>query len=255
MAASPSAALLGGSSLVDCTQLIHEDTFGFFGCFFQRQILIDTRAKADQDAEEVGFRKEKYMMGCDVGTHIDSPNHFISGGRCIHELSMDELTAPGVVIDVSAKVQADGGADYELTVEDVAEWEATHGPIPPRSLVCMKTNWGDRFASATSTNDGGEYLNKDETGAMHFPGFSADVAQYLVSERDIAGIGIDTPSLDNGLSTTFPVHVIILGADKYQIENMHLAGVPEGQSCTFVSLPLKIKGGPEAEARVMAVLK
>ena len=114
MAASPSAALLGGSSLVDCTQLIHEDTFGFFGCFFQRQILIDTRAKADRDAEEVGFRKEKYMMGCDVGTHIDSPNHFISGGRCIHELSMDELTAPGVVIDVSAKVQADGGADYSV---------------------------------------------------------------------------------------------------------------------------------------------
>ena len=75
-----------------------------------------------------------------------------------------------------------------------------------------------------------------------------------MKERNVKGIGIDTGSLDAACAGGFPVHETILGADRYQIENMKLAEVPAGLGVTFISLPLKIKDGPEAETRVMAIL-
>jgi kynurenine formamidase len=115
-----------------------------------------------------------------------------------------------------------------MKVEDLAKWEMENGKIPEGALVVMKTGWGERFASSTKENLGGDYLNKDSEGNMHFPGFSVEAARWLVAERNFVGIGIDTPSLDYGLTSIFPVHVIILGADKYQIENMKLDEVPAG---------------------------
>ena len=165
-------------------------------------------------------------MSCDIGTHIDSPGHFIKGGRRIHELVMNELTAPGVVVDVTDKVK--NNSDYELTVDDLTQWETEYGLIPDGALIVMKTGWCSRFASHTVENKGGDYLNKDAEGNAHFPGFSVEAARWLVAERNFVGIGIDTGSLDFGLTETYPVHVVILGADKYQIENMKLDEVPAG---------------------------
>ncbi len=43
----------------------------------------------------------------------------------------------------------------------------------------------------------------------------------MIKERNINGIGIDTLSLDRGKSDDFNVHKIILGARKYQTENLN----------------------------------
>ena len=57
----------------------------------------------------------------DCGTHVDSPSHWGQPGgkaaRTISDLTMEELVAPGCVVDVRAKCEADH--DYLLTVEDV----------------------------------------------------------------------------------------------------------------------------------------
>ena len=119
----------------------------------------------------------------------------------------------------------------------------------------MKTGWGGKFPEALPDNDGGGYLNKDGKGVCHFPGFSVEAAEFLLDERSIVGIGIDTASLDYGMSTDFPVHMKVLGADKYQIENLNLAEVPQGANVTFVCMPLLIENAPESETRVFAVLK
>ena len=44
--------------------------------------------------------------------------------------------------------------------------------------------------------------------------------EWLLDRRDITAIGVDTLSLDVGESTTFDVHVTLLGADKYGLENV-----------------------------------
>lgn len=204
-------------------------------------------------------------MGCDCGTHIDSPFHWfpkINGkkSRTISELTVDELTAPGVVVDVSAKCAEN--CDYELTVDDLLQWEARNGPMPERCFVAMKTGWSAKFNDAVAyTNfDGkpGVYPANPELGTpggtMHFPGFATETAKFLIEQRSIVGIGIDTLSLDPGNSATFGTHATILGSDRFQVENLKLDGVPEAGLC-FVCLPIKIKDGPEAEARVMAIVK
>jgi kynurenine formamidase len=248
----PCAGLFVGKSFVDCTQTINPNAFTFCQCFFKSSEKCDTRPP---DGEIGGFRKEIYQLGCDVGTHIDSPIHFIPGGRAIHQLTLQELIAHGAVIDVSSKCAHNH--DYELTVQDVTDFEARFGRIPDKALVVMKTGWGSKFALATGANGyNNPYIGAregdDNTG--HFPGFHADAAQFLLDYREIVGIGIDTASLDYGMSATFPVHVKILGADKYQIENMDLSSCPEGMGMTFMALPIKVEGGPEAGARVVAVV-
>ena len=111
----------------------------------------------------------------------------------------------------------------------------------------MKTGWSKHFQSET------EYTNKDDKGVMHFPGFSKELAEFLVKERKIHGIGIDTLSLDTGSSTTYDTHVTMLKNNYYQIENMVLDNVPEHGGVVF-ALPLKITGGPEAQARIVVLV-
>ena len=191
-----------------------------------------------------GFANEAWVYGCDAGTHTDAPVHFFKGGRTITDLTPAELVAPAVVVDVAAKCAAD--ADYALSVEDLAAWEAAHGRIPDGSLVCMRTGWAAKFG------DPAAYCNADAAKTLHFPGFGEAAAKFLLSERSVAGIGIDTLSLDCGNSTSFPVHVAVLGASKYQVENMVLDAVPPA-GAVFVTLPFKVKGVQEASARVFCL--
>jgi len=273
---------LASNRLIDCTHTIDSSTFSFVASPSRQQatytrfdgtqgpcsegqfamaVLNDTRTVEPRNTS--GYIKCIYRMSCDVGTHIDAPSHWFPGSRDISQLKVEELTCNGVVIDVTSKISKrpysntnlhndintnSNDYDYELTVNDILDWEKKHNcKIPKKSLVVMKTGWSSRF------NDHKSYLGLDENGKSHFPGFSAEAAQYLAS-CDVQGLGIDTPSLDPGFSTTFPVHQIMLGSDRYLIENMLLDGVPE-IGVTFISLPLKIKGGPEAEARVLAIAR
>jgi hypothetical protein len=42
-----------------------------------------------------------------------------------------------VVIDVTEKVKKN--SDYELSIEDLINWEKKFGEIPNNSFICMKT--------------------------------------------------------------------------------------------------------------------
>jgi kynurenine formamidase len=152
-------------------------------------------------------------------------------------------------VDVRDTVAHD--VDYRVSVEDLRAWEARHGPIPAGALVVMRSGWGrhwsDRFAYLGSTTP------KDTT-TLHFPGFSREAAEFLIKERAIVGIGVDTASIDYGPSSDFIVHQVINGAGLYGVENIaHLDQVPEA-GATFIALPVKIKGGTGGPVRLIAII-
>ena len=60
----------------------------------------------------------------------------------------------------------------------------------------MNSGWDRRIGDSEA------FLNADAKG-MHFPGFSLEAAQFLTEERDIVGVGVDTLSLDVGISMPF----------------------------------------------------
>jgi kynurenine formamidase len=73
-------------------------------------------------------------------------------------------------------------------------------------------------------------------------------------ERNITGIGLDTPSIDYGKSKDFIVHQILCGADKLAIENIaNLDKLPCTGDMLF-AIPMQIKNGTGAPARVFAIL-
>jgi kynurenine formamidase len=89
---------------------------------------------------------------------------------------------------------------------------------------------------------------------LNFPGFSRESAEFLTTERNITGIALDTPSMDYGKSPDFPVHRVICGADKLALENIaHLDQLPPSGATLYV-IPMDIRGGTGAPARVFAII-
>ena len=86
-----------------------------------------------------------------------------------------------------------------------------------------------------------------------FPSISVEAADFLLTERNITGLGIDTLSPDNP-ANGYPVHKLILGANKYIVENIANAGsLPPVGSYSLV-LPMKIKDGTEAPVRMVGLI-
>jgi kynurenine formamidase len=188
-----------------------------------------------------GFAANALELPEHFGTHVDAPFHFAGPGHLfVNEIEVQDLVGPAVVVDVRDKVASD--EDYRLTAADLQAWERGHGRIPRGAIVIMFSGWGERW------DDPLAYRNFHD-GAQHYPGFSAESVQWLLDNRDIIGIGIDTLSIDYGPSTDFIAHRIINGADKWAVENLaNMDQIPEAGGLMVVS-PMKIEGGTGGTAR------
>lgn len=196
--------------------------------------------------EENGFFMQQWTFGEHTGTHVDIPAHFVADGETVDNYPAEMLVATAIVIDIAAK--AEDNPDAELTVEDLQAWEAENGEIPLGALVCMYSGWEERWSSVE------DFRNADEDGVMHFPGFHGEAAAFLVEERDIKGIAVDTLSLDNGPSTTFDTHLTILGAGLYGVENVANLAQIKGQMATVITGVPRWEAGSGGPARVIALL-
>lgn len=195
------------------------------------------------------YASGEFSMSEHAGTHIDAPLHFAEGMQSVDEIPIQKLVGSAIAIDIHVAVDID--PDYRLTRQDILDWESRYGAIPPGAVVLMYTGWGKRWP------DRERYLGSatpSDAKTLHFPGFSKDAAEFLITERKIDGIGIDTPSIDYGPSQDFVVHQVINGANLYGLENLaNLEKVPP-KGAILVALPIKIKGGTGGPVRVLAIL-
>lgn len=195
----------------------------------------------DQDYDRISpyqFRTHTIEMKEGMGTHIDAPAHCAEGGRSISEIDVNELASPCIVIDVSKKLHE----DYVVPLEDIHQFESEYGIIVQNSLVIVRTGW-DKFWSQPE-----KYRNQ-----LRFPSVSREVAAFLLNERNINGLGIDTLSPDNP-KNGYPVHKMLLNADKYIIENIaNSASLPPTGSYSL-ALPMKISQGTEAPIRLVGLI-
>ena len=191
-----------------------------------------------------GFYAQKWTFGEHSGTHMDAPGHFVIGGRLAPQIEPQELIVPIVVIDISARAQAN--SDAVVTADDLRSFARGHGRIPDGALVCMNSGWADKVDDPLAFKGGAAFPD------YHFPGFSLDAAMWLARERDVTGIGVDTLSLDPGNSTTFPVHVNFLATDRYGVENLNnLDEIPPRGALAYVGL-IPWEEGSGGPCRVIA---
>ena len=183
------------------------------------------------------------------GTHLDAPIHFAEGGWTADEVPLDRLRGPAVVVDVSARAATD--RDLLLRVDDLRAHEAIHGRIPDGAIVLLRTGWSSRWPDPAS------YMGSAVPGDvahLHFPGLSEEAARWLVSERHVHGVGIDTASIDRGQSKDFRAHRVLTAANVAIFENLaDLEAVP-ARGGVFLGLPMKIRGGSGGQLRAIVLL-
>lgn len=162
---------------------------------------------------------------------------------------MEKLIGPGVIIDVKEKARAN--PDYRVTVSDVEQWESRNGKIPEGAIVIMNSGWHEYYPNSTlvfNTN------TSDDPSTFHFPGWHENTVTWLIGQRFINVLGVDTPSIDYGQSTTFPVHVIVGRANVPGAENVaNLDAIPHAGSVVFVAVT-KIYDGSGGPARIFATI-
>lgn len=237
----PAVSLFQGQRIVDLTYSFNEKTPYWPGDRYQ-PFQLRTIATLEDD----GVLSKAIALPEHLGTHLDAPNHFEPHPISLEKIALKDLVGPGVVIDLSLKAEQD--ADAWLTREDIAAWEAEHGPVPLGAIVFLHTGWG-RF-----WNHYERYKNQDLAGTLHFPGYSPEAAAYLIQDRQAKGLGIDTLSIDRGISKDFAVHHVVNKAGRYGLENVAQLDQLPATGFSVVVAPMKIEDGSGGPTRILAFL-
>jgi kynurenine formamidase len=230
----------GKTRVVDLTYAINDKGVPWPGDarFFEAQV--------NASVEKNGYFTRSFWMLEHYGTHLDAPIHFPPGKTTVDKIPTKQFFGPAVVLDVRADGALD--SDFQLPVSRVEEWEKRHGRIPEGAITLLRTGWSARWPDAQ------KYRNQDAKGQMHFPGYSVDAVKLLI-ERNVSGLGCDTPSTDYGASTDFAVHHLALGSGLFHLENLaDLSDLPEAGAFLIVA-PIKLEGGSGGPVRVFALVE
>ena len=185
------------------------------------------------------------------GTHLDAPIHFAENKLTVDQLPLSSLTGNAVVIDVSRKALAN--RDYQVSIEDIENWEKENNRIPDNTIILFRTGYGQFYPNRK------KYFGTPKTGLeampeLHFPGIFPQTTQWLVEKRNIKALGLDTPSMDYGQSKEFKTHQILLGSNKPGFENLANLDQLPSKGIYIVALPMKIAKGSGAPLRIIATL-
>lgn len=214
----------------------------------------DFRLVLQQAGETAGgyyYASNRLEMAEHGGTHIDAPIHFAKGGQTLDQVPIEHLVGAGIRIDVTAQCARD--RDYLVTVQDFEQWETAHGRIPNRAIVLLDTGFAQSWPSRLQYM-GTELRGPEAVRALHFPGLHPEAAAWLVRERQVKAVGIDTASIDYGQSVKFETHVALLSRNVPVFENLSdLRDLPY-RGFDVIALPMKIAGGTGGPLRVIAVL-
>ena len=200
------------------------------------------------DFDQYPVRAYMYTFPGQYGTHIDVPAHADVGGRTLEEIDLKECVLPLCVINCVEKVK--NNPDYALSIKDIMDYEDKYGIIPRGSFVAMRTDWYKRWPYQKA------FENCDSKGQAHYPGWSIEAVEFLITQRKIGSIGHETFDTDppaNKNQSPFKAECFILKSDKYQVEMLaNLDQVTESGGI-IICLFAKQVGGTGFPVRCFAI--
>lgn len=197
------------------------------------------------------YSAKKFSAPEHGGTHMDAPIHFSKNGKTIDQIPLEQLIGPAVIIDVSNNALKNH--DYQISINDFEIWESKYGKIPDKTIVLLHTGYGRFWPERL------QYLGTDKTGKealtdLHFPGLHPHAANWIIKNRKINAIGLDTQSIDFGKSQFFETHRILCSEDIPFFENVANLDKLPAVGTTVIALPMKIKEGSGAPLRLVAII-
>jgi kynurenine formamidase len=222
-------------TLIDLTHRLNNSIPSWdLDCGFSAVTVLDY----EQCTSSTKFRVQHFNMPAGIGTHMDAPAHCIPNGPTITDIALEQLISPCVVINLSSKASS----NYKIRVADILSFEDRYGLIAPGTFVIMNTGWGHYW-------DAPEHYHNH----YQFPSLSTEAAELLLI-RNISGLGIDTLSPD-GPDENYPVHQLLLKANKYIVENVaHAEQLPPTGSF-IIPFPMKVDNATEAPVRLVGFIK
>jgi len=216
--------------------------------------------------ERVNAQRVETMLH--VGTHIDAPMHFVTGGKDVASLPLERLYGEGVVVDISDAVN-----DYDIYAPETI---TSRADVRKGDILIIHTGY-HRFAF-----DQGKTADEERYFCKH-PGPNREFAEWCL-EMELAWIGLDCGSADHPMNTVirqlrpdlaaacerhlgqplseiFPdegrqiMHTLLFPHDLVHCEN--LGGDIDqllGQRCRIGAFPWRFEGGEAAMCRVVAFL-
>lgn len=233
--------------LVDLTHAFGADTI-----FWPTEAgFVHERGFAGTTAGGWYYEAHRFRSAEHGGTHLDAPVHFGAGRRTADAIPLERLVGAAVVVDVSRACEVD--RDHAASVAELEAFEREHGRIPDGAIVLVRTGFGRFWPDRRS------YLGTAERGAaavaqLRFPGLSEAAARWLVAERRVGAVGIDTASIDPGVSQGFEAHRALAAADVPVFENLAGLDALPPRGFEVVALPMKIAGGSGGPLRAIALV-
>lgn len=144
-----------------------------------------------------------------IGTHADSPLHYINEAQPIGEMDLNLFIGKCLVIKVNSNIQ------HPIDPTEISQYN----PLPQRVLFCT-----------TNHNNYTEWT-------PNYRALSVELVDYLY-KNGVKLIGVDTPSVDAFESTNSAIHKQIFAHHMVILENLYLNHIPEGEY-ELIALPLK----------------
>lgn len=234
-------------TLIDLTHAYDADTI-YWPTAEGFSLTVDSRGMTDAG---YWYEANSFSTAEHGGTHLDAPVHFAEGGLSVDRIPLQQLIGPGITIDVREACERD--RDHRVSVDELVNWERTHGPIPSGAIVLLHTGFG-RFWPDRVRYMGTAERGPEAVAGLHFPGLHPEAARWLASERSIGAIGLDTPSIDHGPSQGFEAHRILFEAGIPALENVADLQCLPAAGFRVIALPMKIAGGSGAPVRIVAIV-
>jgi kynurenine formamidase len=228
---------------------------------------------------EHGVNAQYIQSSWHIGTHLDSPRHFLTRGKTIDQLPLDWTFGPGVIVDLTDEMD-DLAVYTPKMIEDRAD-------VHEGDILILHTGW-HKYAAYGTEQDEERYI-------LRHPGAHPDMVNYLIKKK-IHIWGVDAVSTDHpmdlpigrflgkgtfgqcdrvralcekkfggkeAVDKLFPLdhyqltHNRLFDHDCIHLENLGgEIGKPELQNkrVTIVCTPIKIEGAESAWTRVLALL-
>jgi kynurenine formamidase len=203
--------------------------------------------------EKFGISSNIITMTEHHGTHIEAPSYTTPGKLSADKIPLSQLIGPAAVIKVKEQVLAN--PDYSLTLKDFRNWENIHGKVTAGAFVLLATGRDE------SWDKGEQFYHLDNNGKEHTPGFSQEVCEFLMQEREIRGIGLDcgrpegssTAPMLSGKPIQRYARTILASHNKIIIENLkNLMLLPDIGALLIVGV-IPFENGAAAQARIFAM--
>lgn len=208
-----------GGRIVDLTLPYSKDISGF-------------GSKPARTLEKDGWNAQTLEIYSHAGTHMDAPFHFGVSDQTIDDFLPSRFIVKCHLVKIA--VNNDGYLIQPGDVQNLSD------KMNPGEGIILQTGWSKHLGQ-TRYRDG-------------LPRISEDLAKWIV-EKQIRFVGVEPPSVAdvNNLEEVTRVHRILLGGDVIIVEGLTNLEYLTKQEFIVIALPLKIKDGDGAPARVIAI--